>query len=130
MLSSVSQICGPFPGDQGVKWHHNALIQIEYSQLETISTVLLRLMPKFLALTGNLITEVPPEIFEIPRLRTLGLGSLDIQELPAQRDKSFSNTQLSFLGFDQYLLFLTLGGRAHYVRRVRVLGRYRLSILY
>ncbi|KAJ8577470.1 hypothetical protein ON010_g1742 [Phytophthora cinnamomi] len=70
------------PDDLNTKWPLHALIQIEYSQLKFVDPVLLRLEPKYLALTGNPITEIPPEVFEIPGLRTLGIGSLNIQELP------------------------------------------------
>eukprot|EP00644_Phytophthora_capsici_P018410 jgi/Phyca11/130120/e_gw1.91.42.1 len=51
-------------------------------QLTSISPVLLQLEPKYLAVTGNPITQVPPDIFEIPGLRTLGLGQTLLNELP------------------------------------------------
>ncbi|KAE9143656.1 hypothetical protein PF006_g11338 [Phytophthora fragariae] len=70
------------PDDLDIKWHKNALIQIEFSQLAFVPPVLLRLEPKYLALSGNQITDIPPEIFAIPTLSTLGLGLLNIQELP------------------------------------------------
>ncbi|GMF23826.1 unnamed protein product [Phytophthora lilii] len=70
------------PDDLDTKWHRKALIQIEYSQLDMIPSVLLRLEPKYLAVTGNPISEISPQVFEIPGLRTLGLGQTNIQELP------------------------------------------------
>ncbi|KAG1701791.1 hypothetical protein DVH05_010284 [Phytophthora capsici] len=70
------------PDDLASKWPKKAYIQLEYSQLTSISPVLLQLEPKYLAVTGNPITQVPPDIFEIPGLRTLGLGQTLLNELP------------------------------------------------
>ncbi|KAK1930726.1 hypothetical protein P3T76_013683 [Phytophthora citrophthora] len=70
------------PEDLDTKWPKKAYIQLEYGQLTSIPPVLVRLEPKYLAVTGNPITQVPPGIFEIPGLRTLGLGQTLLTELP------------------------------------------------
>lgn len=70
------------PDDLDSKWHQQAGLQFEYSQLVAIPAVLLRLEPMFFALTGNPITDIPPEVFELPGLATLGLGQMNLKELP------------------------------------------------
>lgn len=47
------------PDDLDSKWHQQAGLQFEYSQLVAIPAVLLRLEPMFFALTGNPITDIP-----------------------------------------------------------------------
>ncbi|KAF4150377.1 hypothetical protein GN958_ATG00452 [Phytophthora infestans] len=70
------------PDDLDLKWPRKATILLEYSQLTSIPPVLVRLEPQFLAFTASPITQVPAEVFEIPGLRTLGLGQLNIDKLP------------------------------------------------
>ncbi|ETN23771.1 hypothetical protein PPTG_00295 [Phytophthora nicotianae INRA-310] len=70
------------PDDLDLKWPRQGDIQFEYCQLTSFSSVFLRLEPKFLVLTGNPMTEVPADVYEIPGLQTLGLGQLNLNELP------------------------------------------------
>lgn len=70
------------PQDLDLKWPRNAQIQFEYSQLTSIPSELLRLEPEYLFVTGNPMTEVSAEVFEIPGLQTLGLGHMNLNELP------------------------------------------------
>ncbi|KAL4171997.1 hypothetical protein KRP22_007173 [Phytophthora ramorum] len=86
------------PDDLDSKWHFNADIQIEYSQLTMVPPVLLRLEPKYLALTGNAIAEVPPEIFEIPSLVSLGLGDTKLHELPRNVTNLSPAFEIVFIG--------------------------------
>ncbi|GMF23829.1 unnamed protein product [Phytophthora lilii] len=53
------------PADLDMKWPPNSIIQVEYSQLTVVPLVLPRLEPYYLALTGNPLTEIPPEVFEV-----------------------------------------------------------------
>ncbi|OWZ08597.1 hypothetical protein PHMEG_00018832 [Phytophthora megakarya] len=69
------------PGDLDSIWN-GELIYIEYSQLTSVPLSLINLNPTYLALTGNPIVELPPEIFEIPNILFLGVGSTLINELP------------------------------------------------
>ncbi|KAL3660519.1 hypothetical protein V7S43_014663 [Phytophthora oleae] len=85
------------PNDLDAKWPKKAYVQIEYSQLTAITEVLLRLEPKFLAVTGNPITQVPPDIFEIPGLITLGLGQMPLSELPRNVTSLSSSISIIFL---------------------------------
>ncbi|KAG6958648.1 hypothetical protein JG688_00010417 [Phytophthora aleatoria] len=58
------------------------MLYIEYSQLTSVPVTITNLDPYYLALTGNPITELPPEIFEVPDMLYLGIGSTLINELP------------------------------------------------
>ncbi|KAL3660552.1 hypothetical protein V7S43_014307 [Phytophthora oleae] len=58
------------------------MIYIEYSQLTSVPLSITNLDPYYLAVTGNPISELPPEIFEIPDMLYLGIGSTLITELP------------------------------------------------
>ncbi|KAL4156851.1 hypothetical protein PRNP1_005877 [Phytophthora ramorum] len=92
------------PEDLDSKWLIGTMIYIEYSDLTSVPPPLTRLDPYYLALTGNPITELPPEIFEIPDMLYLGIGSTQINELPQNVTKlspvlSFiyiTNTNVSF----------------------------------
>eukprot|EP00644_Phytophthora_capsici_P011809 jgi/Phyca11/106326/e_gw1.12.209.1 len=77
------------PDDLDSKWFPGSDILIEYSQLQVVPATLVRLMPPFFSLTGNPISELPPEVFEIEGLRDLGIGDTQIAELP------YNVTQLS-----------------------------------
>ncbi|KAG7375910.1 Centrosomal protein of 41 kDa [Phytophthora boehmeriae] len=70
------------PEDLDTKWAPYALIQFEYCQLTTVQPVLWRLQPYYLALTGNPITEIPAEVFEAPSILYIGIGEMNIYELP------------------------------------------------
>ncbi|KAE9139505.1 hypothetical protein PF010_g557 [Phytophthora fragariae] len=70
------------PDDLDTKWAQNLLLQFEYSQLTVVDPVLIRLGPGYLALTGNPITELPPDIFEIDNTYLIGISDMDIHELP------------------------------------------------
>ncbi|KUF79794.1 hypothetical protein AM587_10010638 [Phytophthora nicotianae] len=70
------------PDDLDVKWLTGSYVIIEYSQLQTVPQALLRVNPSYFSLTGNPISELPPEIFEIEGLTDLGIGDTNIRELP------------------------------------------------
>ncbi|KAL4171996.1 hypothetical protein KRP22_007172 [Phytophthora ramorum] len=70
------------PNDLDTKWNAGATVQVEFSQLTSVPPALLRLEPSVLAVTGNPITELPSEIFEITSLITLGIGEINLNELP------------------------------------------------
>ncbi|KAL4101581.1 hypothetical protein PRIC1_005333 [Phytophthora ramorum] len=70
------------PDDLDTKWPPDSIIQVEYSQLTSVPLVLTRLQPYYLAVTGNPITELPPEIFEIQGMLYLGISEMPIRELP------------------------------------------------
>ncbi|POM78038.1 Hypothetical protein PHPALM_4483 [Phytophthora palmivora] len=71
-----------FPDDLDAKWPPGAIIQVEYSQLTTVPIALARLKPFYLFLTGNPITELPPEVFEVDGMLNLGISHMNIHELP------------------------------------------------
>ncbi|EGZ15661.1 hypothetical protein PHYSODRAFT_510048, partial [Phytophthora sojae] len=58
------------------------IVFIEHSQLTSVPPALIRLEPYYVSLTGNPITELSPDIFEIPSIAYLILGDIDIVELP------------------------------------------------
>ncbi|KUF90029.1 hypothetical protein AM588_10006509 [Phytophthora nicotianae] len=70
------------PDNLDVKWRAGSIVIIEYSQLQTVPQTLLRVNPSYFSLTGNPISELPPEIFEIEGLTDLGIGDTNIRELP------------------------------------------------
>ncbi|KAG6590849.1 uncharacterized protein IUM83_19076 [Phytophthora cinnamomi] len=70
------------PDDLDSTWMIGTMIYIEFSQLTSVPLALTRLDPYCLALTGNPITELPPEIFEVVDMLYLGIGSTLISELP------------------------------------------------
>ncbi|ETN23802.1 hypothetical protein PPTG_00320 [Phytophthora nicotianae INRA-310] len=80
-----------------LKWPRKAEILLEYCQLTSIPSVLVRLEPKYLAFTANPITQVPAEVFEIPGLRTLGLGQLNLNELPRHVTNPSPSLNMIFL---------------------------------
>ncbi|ETP27086.1 hypothetical protein F441_00356 [Phytophthora nicotianae CJ01A1] len=85
------------PDDLDLKWPRKAEILLEYCQLTSIPSVLVRLEPKYLAFTANPITQVPAEVFEIPGLRTLGLGQLNLNELPRNVTNPSPSLNMIFL---------------------------------
>ncbi|KAF4150361.1 hypothetical protein GN958_ATG00418 [Phytophthora infestans] len=70
------------PDDLDLKWNHNSIIQVEYGQLLNVPSVLLQLEPTTLSVSGNPITEIPAEVFELPNLLTLKISEMNIDELP------------------------------------------------
>ncbi|KAG7376229.1 Centrosomal protein of 41 kDa [Phytophthora pseudosyringae] len=70
------------PKDLDLKWLMGSYIIIEFSQLQTVPASVLRILPGYLSLMGNPISELPPEIFEVEGLTDLGIGFTDIHELP------------------------------------------------
>ncbi|KAE9007808.1 hypothetical protein PF011_g10971 [Phytophthora fragariae] len=70
------------PDDLDTKWPPGAIIQVEYSQLSVFPLVLARLQPYYTFLTGNPITELPAEIFEVAGMVYLGVSGTHISELP------------------------------------------------
>ncbi|KAG3078146.1 hypothetical protein PC122_g12817 [Phytophthora cactorum] len=86
------------PEDLDSKWPQAALIQVEYSHLTTVPAVLPRLQPYYLAVTGNPITELPPEIFEVDGMLYLGISEMNIHELPRNVTHLSSDLSWIFIG--------------------------------
>ncbi|KAG3099163.1 hypothetical protein PI125_g15104 [Phytophthora idaei] len=86
------------PDDLDSKWPQAALIQVEYSHLTTVPAVLPRLQPYYLAVTGNPITELPPEIFEVDGMLYLGISEMNIHELPRNVTHLSSDLSWIFIG--------------------------------
>ncbi|EGZ12378.1 hypothetical protein PHYSODRAFT_515800 [Phytophthora sojae] len=92
------------PGDLNTKWPLGAIIQVEYSELSALPLVLARLQPYYTFLTGNPITELPAEIFEVEGMVYLGVSGTNIRELPQNVTQVFPdliyvelvNTRVSF----------------------------------
>ncbi|GMF23827.1 unnamed protein product [Phytophthora lilii] len=112
------------PDDLYTKWHAGANLQFEYSQLEAIPASLTQLAPSMLAVTGNPINELPPEIFEITGLTSLSVSGTDLYELPRNVLNvspellviSIMDTDISFFWSWSDALFATLwiaGGSAY-----------------
>ncbi|KAE9198750.1 hypothetical protein PF004_g19461 [Phytophthora fragariae] len=53
-----------------------------FDELTSVPLVLARLAPFYLYLTGNPMSELPPEIFGIGDMVYLGVGDMDISQLP------------------------------------------------
>ncbi|EGZ15656.1 hypothetical protein PHYSODRAFT_315857 [Phytophthora sojae] len=70
------------PDDLEFKRLLGSIVFIEHSQLTSVPPALIRLEPYYVSLTGNPITELSPDIFEIPSIAYLILGDIDIVELP------------------------------------------------
>ncbi|KAG2762352.1 hypothetical protein PC129_g15989 [Phytophthora cactorum] len=83
------------PEDLDSIWMIGIMLYIEYSQLTSVPVTITNLDPYYLALTGNPITELPPEIFEVPDMLYLGIGSTLINELP--RNVTNLSPMLSFI---------------------------------
>ncbi|EGZ12364.1 hypothetical protein PHYSODRAFT_515823 [Phytophthora sojae] len=92
------------PDDLDTKWPSGAIIQVEYSQLLSVPLALVKLQPYYLALTGNPITALPPEIFEVEGLLFLGISEMNINELP-QNVTQLSSTLTSIYIGDTYISF-------------------------
>ncbi|KAF4145265.1 hypothetical protein GN958_ATG05567 [Phytophthora infestans] len=70
------------PDDLDLKWLSGSYVILEYSELQTVPSALLRIMPPYFSLSGNPISELPPEIFEIEGLTDLGIGDTNVRQLP------------------------------------------------
>ncbi|KAL3660551.1 hypothetical protein V7S43_014306 [Phytophthora oleae] len=70
------------PDDLDTKWLIGTTVYFEYSELTIIPPVILRLDPYSISFTGSPIAELPPEVFEVPDMVYLYMGSIAIQELP------------------------------------------------
>uniref|UniRef100_H3HCK7 Uncharacterized protein n=1 Tax=Phytophthora ramorum TaxID=164328 RepID=H3HCK7_PHYRM len=70
------------PDDLDSKWLIGTTVYFEYSELTSVPPVLLRLDPYSISLIGSPITEIPPELFEVPDMVYMYMGSSDIQALP------------------------------------------------
>ncbi|GMF21010.1 unnamed protein product [Phytophthora lilii] len=86
---------GELSDDLDSSWMIGTMIYIEYSHLTSVPLAITRLDPYYLALTGNPITELPPEIFEVTDMLYLGIGSTLINELP--RNVTNLSPLLSFI---------------------------------
>ncbi|KAL4156387.1 hypothetical protein PRNP1_005418 [Phytophthora ramorum] len=67
------------PDDLDAKWPADAIIQVEYSQLTTVPLVHTRLQPYYLAVTGNPIKEIPPEVFEVQGTIFFSISNMNIR---------------------------------------------------
>ncbi|KAJ8578851.1 hypothetical protein ON010_g351 [Phytophthora cinnamomi] len=70
------------PDDLAAKWRPGGIIYVEYSNLSSIPIAFVTLQPSYLAVTGNPITQVPPEIFEVQNMVELSVSSTKLQVLP------------------------------------------------
>ncbi|EEY70425.1 uncharacterized protein PITG_05838 [Phytophthora infestans T30-4] len=86
------------PDDLDTKWPSAAIVQVEYSQLTSVPSVLWRLQPYYLAVTGNPITDLPPEIFEVNGMMYLGISEMNIQQLPRNVTQLSSDLSWIFIG--------------------------------
>ncbi|KAF1791643.1 Leucine-rich repeat domain, L domain-like [Phytophthora cactorum] len=86
------------PDDLDLKWLTGSYVIIEYSQLQTVPPALLRIMPPYFSLSGNPISELPPEVFEIEGLTDLGIGDTNIRELPRNVTQLSSTLTSIFVG--------------------------------
>ncbi|KAL4172405.1 hypothetical protein KRP22_007569 [Phytophthora ramorum] len=92
------------PDDLDSKWLIGTTVYFEYSELTSVPPVLLRLDPYSISLIGSPITEIPPELFEVPDMVYMYMGSSDIQALPQNVTNLspalafifFTNTNISF----------------------------------
>ncbi|KAG2963330.1 hypothetical protein PC118_g20954 [Phytophthora cactorum] len=71
------------PDDLDTKWLIGTTVYFEYSELTSIPSVILRLDPYSISFTGSPISELSAEVFEVPDLVYMYLGSIAIQELPS-----------------------------------------------
>ncbi|KAG3154024.1 hypothetical protein PI124_g10635 [Phytophthora idaei] len=71
------------PDDLDTKWLIGTTVYFEYSELTSIPPVILRLDPYSISFTGSPISELSAEVFEVPDLVYMYLGSIAIQELPS-----------------------------------------------
>ncbi|KAG1691622.1 hypothetical protein DVH05_026785 [Phytophthora capsici] len=83
------------PDDLDTKWPLNALIDVEYSQLTVVTPALHRLEPYYLALTGNPIHEIPPEVFEVQGMLFLSISNMNLHQLP--QNVTQLSTELSWI---------------------------------
>ncbi|GMF43716.1 unnamed protein product [Phytophthora fragariaefolia] len=92
------------PDDLYTKWNPGSQIFIEYSQLRTVPTALLHLAAGFFSLTGNAISDLPAELFEMEGVTHLMIGDTAIRDLPHNVTRlsstlasvSLTNTNISY----------------------------------
>ncbi|OWZ17690.1 hypothetical protein PHMEG_0008331 [Phytophthora megakarya] len=91
------------PSDLDLKWQAESGIYVENSHLTDVPPALIRLKPSYLFLSGNPISDLPPELFE-GSIASITLGHLHLQQLPefvkpASTDIYYldvTNTEISF----------------------------------
>ncbi|KUF87173.1 hypothetical protein AM587_10011236 [Phytophthora nicotianae] len=86
------------PDDLDSKWPLYAIIQLEYSQLTTVPAVIPRLEPYYLALTGNPLSEIPPEVFEVQGMLFLSISNMNIRQLPRNVTQLSAELSWIFIG--------------------------------
>ncbi|GMF54243.1 unnamed protein product [Phytophthora fragariaefolia] len=86
------------PDDLDTKWPLYSILQVEYSQLTTVPPVMARLEPYYLALTGNPLREVPPEIFEVQGMVFLSISNMKVAEFPQNVTQLSSELSWIFIG--------------------------------
>ncbi|KAG7383071.1 Centrosomal protein of 41 kDa [Phytophthora pseudosyringae] len=86
------------PDDLDSIWPLYAFIQVEYGQLTSVPPVLLRLEPQSLALTGNPLTDLPPEVFEVQGMLHLGISHLNLHQLPSNVTHLSAELSWVFIG--------------------------------
>jgi len=90
------------PDDLNLKWRVRAAVFVENSKLTAVPLSLVRMQPYYLVLSGNPITELPPELFS-SGLQTIAVGKTLVKALPRNVDPTtnmmsldISNTNISF----------------------------------
>ncbi|ETM56747.1 hypothetical protein L914_00328 [Phytophthora nicotianae] len=86
------------PDDLDSKWPLYAIIQLEYSQLTTVPAVIPRLEPYYLALTGNPLSEIPSEVFEVQGMLFLSISNMNIHQLPRNVTQLSAELSWIFIG--------------------------------
>ncbi|ETO86066.1 hypothetical protein F444_00356 [Phytophthora nicotianae P1976] len=86
------------PDDLDSKWPLYAIIQLEYSQLTTVPAVIPRLEPYYLALTGNPLSEIPSEVFEVQGMLFLSISNMNIRQLPRNVTQLSAELSWIFIG--------------------------------
>ncbi|KAG7377844.1 Centrosomal protein of 41 kDa [Phytophthora pseudosyringae] len=76
------------PDDLDTKWLPESVLEFEFGQLTHVPPVVIRLQPFYLALTGNPMTALPPDIFEVDGMYLLGISHMNIHELPHNVSKA------------------------------------------
>lgn len=86
------------PDDLDTKWSQVMFLQVEYSQLTTFPTILLRVQPYYFIVTGNPIAAIPPDAFETPGIAYLGVSDTNVQELPRNVTRPSPDLTFVFIG--------------------------------
>lgn len=85
------------PDDLDIRWPKNITINLELSELASVSDTLVRLQPSTLSLYGNPIGDVPSALFEIEGLAVIDVGESNIEALPEHVDALSSTLSYIFL---------------------------------